>query len=60
MPPLYDADYYEPLWAVCEELGMPVNHHSGSAVPPMGDSDLEHVIFILEVTWWAHRACCRT
>jgi predicted TIM-barrel fold metal-dependent hydrolase len=55
VPPLYDADYYEPLWSVCEELQMPVNHHSGSAVPPMGDSDLEHVIFILEVTWWAHR-----
>jgi len=55
VPPLYDADYYEPLWSVCEELGMPINHHSGSAVPPMGDSDLEHVIFILEVTWWAHR-----
>lgn len=55
VPPLYDADYYEPLWSVCEELGMPVNHHSGSAVPPMGDSDLEHVVFILEVTWWAHR-----
>jgi predicted TIM-barrel fold metal-dependent hydrolase len=35
---------------------MPVNHHSGSAVPSMGDSDLEHVIFMLEVTWWAHRA----
>jgi predicted TIM-barrel fold metal-dependent hydrolase len=55
VPPLYDAEYYEPLWSVCEELSMPINHHSGSAVPPMGDSDLEHVIFILEVTWWAHR-----
>ena len=28
--------YYEPLWAVCEELGMPVNHHCGSARPPRG------------------------
>jgi predicted TIM-barrel fold metal-dependent hydrolase len=55
VPPLYDVEHYAPLWAVCEELQMPVNHHSGSAVPPMGDSDLEHVIFILEVTWWAHR-----
>ena len=26
-------DVYEPLWAVCEELGMPVNHHGGSAAP---------------------------
>ena len=56
LTPLYDVDYYEPLWATCEELGLPINHHSGSAVPPMGDSDLEHVVFMLEVTWWAHRA----
>jgi predicted TIM-barrel fold metal-dependent hydrolase len=47
---------YEPLWAACEELGVPVNHHSGSAVPPMGETAKDHVIFLLEVTWWAHRA----
>ena len=34
-PPLYAPDY-EPIWAVCEELGMPVNHHSGSAAPRHG------------------------
>ena len=27
--------YYEPLWQVCEELGVPVNHHGGSASPPI-------------------------
>ena len=27
--------HYEPLWAVCEELDVPVNHHSGSAGPPL-------------------------
>ena len=56
LEPLYNPDYYEPLWAVCEELGMPLNHHSGSAAPPMRDSDEDAVVFILEVTWWAHRA----
>ena len=35
IPPLYAPDY-EPIWAVCEELGMPVNHHAGSAVPRHG------------------------
>ena len=35
---------------------MPVNHHSGSAAPPMGPTNVEQVIFLLEVTWWAHRA----
>jgi predicted TIM-barrel fold metal-dependent hydrolase len=55
LAPLY-APEYEPLWSVCEELGMPVNHHSGSAVPDLGEYDVAQVIFLLEVTWWAHRA----
>ena len=25
--------HYDPIWSVCEELGMPVNHHGGSAGP---------------------------
>ena len=54
--PLYDLEYYDPLWSVCEELGVPVNHHSGSAAPPMGDANVDKVVFLLEVTWWAHRA----
>lgn len=56
LPPLFDPDYYEPLWAVCAELDMPVNHHSGSAAPNTGDRPEDQVILILEVTWWAHRA----
>jgi predicted TIM-barrel fold metal-dependent hydrolase len=52
--PLYAPDY-EPLWAVCEELGMPVNHHSGSAAPDYGPYPAAKVMFLLEVTWWAHR-----
>ena len=55
LPPLYDP-VYEPLWAVCEELELPLNHHSGSAVPVLGDEAIANVIFLLEVTWWAHRA----
>jgi predicted TIM-barrel fold metal-dependent hydrolase len=56
LPPLFDPDYYEPLWAVCEELDMPLNHHSGSAAPATGDAAEDKVILVLEVTWWAHRA----
>ncbi|HEV3450011.1 MAG TPA: amidohydrolase family protein [Acidimicrobiia bacterium] len=55
LPPLY-SPAYEPLWSVCQELGMPVNHHSGSAVPPMDETAVDKVVFLLEVTWWAHRA----
>jgi predicted TIM-barrel fold metal-dependent hydrolase len=36
--------------------GLPVNHHSGSAVPALGDQDIDKVMFMLEVTWWAHRS----
>ncbi len=55
LPPLWDYEYYAPLWQVCEELKMPVNHHTGSAAPPMGEGDIDHVVFVLEVVWWAHR-----
>jgi predicted TIM-barrel fold metal-dependent hydrolase len=54
IPPLYAPDY-EPLWAVCEELGMPVTHHSGSSSPDYGPYPEAMVMFLLEVTWWAHR-----
>jgi predicted TIM-barrel fold metal-dependent hydrolase len=54
--PLYDPVHYEPLWQACAELGMPVNHHSGSAVPATGEEPEDKVVLLLEVTWWAHRA----
>jgi predicted TIM-barrel fold metal-dependent hydrolase len=52
--PLYAPDY-EPLWQACAELGMPINHHSGSSTPDYGDYPESKVMFLLEVTWWAHR-----
>lgn len=56
LPELYDGEYYEPLWQVCEELNMPVNHHGGSASPPMTEAVESPVIFLLEITWFSHRA----
>jgi predicted TIM-barrel fold metal-dependent hydrolase len=55
LPQLFDP-VYDPLFAVCAELGVPVNHHTGSAAPPMGPTDVDTVVFLLEVSWWAHRA----
>lgn len=55
LQPLY-ASVYEPIFAACEERGLPINHHSGSAVPPLDDTPEDKVIFLLEVTWWANRA----
>jgi predicted TIM-barrel fold metal-dependent hydrolase len=54
VPPLYAPDY-DPIWRACEERGLPVTHHSGSAAPDMGDYPAAQAIFLLEVTWWAHR-----
>ncbi|MGH2684804.1 MAG: amidohydrolase family protein [Actinomycetota bacterium] len=54
VPPLYAPDY-EPIWSACEEVGLPLNHHSGSAAPDFGEYAASEPIFLLEVTWWAHR-----
>jgi predicted TIM-barrel fold metal-dependent hydrolase len=54
VPPLYAPDY-EPIWTVCEEVGLPINHHSGSAAPDYGPYPAASAMFLLEVTWWAHR-----
>ncbi len=54
VPPLYAPDY-EPIWDACEDLAMPVSHHSGSAAPDMGPYPAAQMMFLLEVTWWAHR-----
>ena len=35
---------------------MPVNHHTGSASPDYGDYPEAKVMFLVEATWWAHRA----
>ena len=54
--PLY-APEYEPIWATCEELGMPLNHHAGAAVPDFGMYLPQSMaMYLLEVKWWAHRA----
>ncbi len=47
---------YEPLWHVCEELEVPVNHHGGGGGPAYETDELGYVMFLLEVPWWSHRA----
>jgi predicted TIM-barrel fold metal-dependent hydrolase len=54
--PLY-APQYEPIYAVCEELEMPLNHHTGSATPDFGMYLPQSLaMFMLEVQWWTHRS----
>ncbi len=52
--PFYHHPRYEPIWAVCEEIGMPLQTHSGWA-PDYGDVDCATAMFISEVDMWAQR-----
>ena len=49
----YHDRKYDPVWALCEELQMPIVTHSGSA---SRDEYGEHLgIYVTEVTWWPAR-----
>ena len=52
--PFYNHPRYEPLWAVCEDLEMPIHTHSGWT-PNYGNFDGSLGIFLYEIGWFAHR-----
>jgi predicted TIM-barrel fold metal-dependent hydrolase len=52
--PFYHHPRYEPLWAVCAELSMPLHSHSGWS-PDYGDVPCATAMFISEVDMWAQR-----
>ena len=52
--PLYSVTY-DPLWQVCEELGLVVNSHSGSGHPDYGDHAAASLVWAYETPWMAHR-----
>ena len=53
--PLY-APTYDPLWAVCEELRVPVNNHSGGGAPDYGRYPAASSIWIAEATFFSRRS----
>ncbi len=56
LQPLYSSAH-EPIFALCEELGMPLNHHAGGATPEYGKHLPQSLaVYMLEVTWWSNRA----
>ena len=55
LPGLWES-YYEPLWGVCEELGMVVNIHGGGGLPDYGDSEVARAIMLVELPWFSHRS----
>ena len=52
--PLYDP-CYDPLWAVCEELEVPVNVHSGTGNPDYGSYPVSMLLYINEVPFYTQR-----
>jgi predicted TIM-barrel fold metal-dependent hydrolase len=54
LPPLWDA-VYDPLWSACEDLEVPITHHSGQGSPNYGTSASASVMWIVETTFFSHR-----
>ena len=49
----YHDRRYDPVWALCEELQMPIVTHSGAAARDEYGDNLG--IYVTEVTWWPAR-----
>ena len=58
LPPLH-APLYEPLWALCEDLELPVNVHGGGGVPNFGPYPATPVLMFMEFGWYAQRPLLR-
>lgn len=54
VPPLH-APVYDPVWRACEERGVVVNAHGGSASPDYGDWPASQLLWLMETTWFSHR-----
>ena len=50
-PPYFD-ERYDPVWAACQDLDMPVHTHSGAAGGEYGDNI---GLYTTETTWWSAR-----
>lgn len=54
LPPLFDP-VYDPIWAVCEDLDVPVNLHSGGGVPAYPHDPRGLAVLLSEITWFSNR-----
>jgi len=53
--PFFHHPRYEPVWATCAELDLPLNFHSAPEHPDYGDHPGSIPIFATEVAWFSHR-----
>jgi predicted TIM-barrel fold metal-dependent hydrolase len=54
LPPLH-APYYDPVWRACEERGVIINAHGGSASPDYGEYPASQLMWLMETSWFSHR-----
>ena len=48
---------YDPVWALCQELGLPVTHHGGgSGMPDYGAYPSSTTMYMMEAGFFANRA----
>jgi predicted TIM-barrel fold metal-dependent hydrolase len=52
--PLYHPDH-DPLWRVCEELGVPVNAHSGTGGPKYQQAPAMPLVHFIEISFYSQR-----
>ena len=52
--PLYHPDY-DRLWAVCEDLGVPVNTHAGTGFPEYAPAPASQLVMLVENGFWSQR-----
>jgi predicted TIM-barrel fold metal-dependent hydrolase len=53
--PFWNDRRYDPVWAVCQELEMPLHTHTGAGCPWYGDQPEAPILFALECTTWPRR-----
>jgi predicted TIM-barrel fold metal-dependent hydrolase len=58
LAPLH-APVYEPVWALCEELQIPVNCHGGAGLPDLGPYPATPALAFVEFGWYAQRPLVR-
>jgi predicted TIM-barrel fold metal-dependent hydrolase len=54
LKPLYDP-HYDPLWGACEEMGVPVNAHSGTGGPVYQYAPAMPAVHVAEMIFYSQR-----
>ncbi len=54
--PFWNDRRYDPFWATCQELDIPLHTHVGQGSPYYGDDPFEGLLlWAMESTFWVHR-----